>query len=69
MIFDSFNPKRVLIPRSSAVSVNVTSISNFSVQVPAGTHTITLLARNDGYNEVINHLAAVYLTALVVPVN
>lgn len=45
------------------------SISNFSVQVPAGTHTITLLARNDGYNEVINRLAAVYLTALVVPVN
>ena len=45
------------------------SISNFSVQLPAGNHTITLLARNDGYNEVIKSLAAVYLTAVVVPVN
>jgi hypothetical protein len=46
-----------------------TEIRPLSRVVPAGTHTITLLARNDGYNEVINHLGAVYHSALVVPVN
>jgi hypothetical protein len=54
---------------TGAMTSGATSISNFSVQVPPGTHTITLLARNDGYNDVIAHLGAVYLTALVVPVN
>lgn len=54
---------------TGAMTSGAASISNFSVQVPAGNHTITLLARNDGYNEVIKSLAAVYLTALVVPVN
>lgn len=54
---------------TGAMTSGATSFSNFSVQVPPGTHTITLLARNDGYNDVIAHLGAVYLTALVVPVN
>lgn len=54
---------------TGAMTSGSASISNFSVQVPAGTHTITLLARNDGYNDAIRRLGAVYLTALVVPVN
>lgn len=53
---------------TGAMTSGSASISNFSVQVPAGTHTITLLARNDGYNDAIRRLGAVYLTALVVPV-
>ncbi len=54
---------------TGAMTSGSASFSNFSVQVPAGTHTITLLARNDGYNDAIRRLGAVYLTALVVPVN
>jgi len=54
---------------TGAMTSGSATISNFSVQVPAGTHTITLLARNDGYNDAIRRLGAVYLTALVVPVN
>jgi hypothetical protein len=54
---------------TGAMTSGSASFSNFSVQVPAGTHTITLMARNDGYNETIKRLGAVYLTALVVPVN
>lgn len=54
---------------TGAMTAGSASISNFSVQVPAGTHTISLMARNDGYNDAIKHLGAVYLTALVVPVN
>ena len=49
------------------MSAGSASISNFSVQVPPGNHTVTLYARNDGYHEVMGKLAAVYFTVVAVP--